>query len=33
MPELIEVTLYIVWPMFALALIFAIIGYADKKGW
>lgn len=32
MPELIEVTLYIVWPMFALALIFAIIGWVDNRG-
>ena len=30
--EAIEVTLYIVWPMFALALIFGIIGWVDNRG-
>lgn len=27
----IEVTLYLVWPMFALALIFGIIGWVDNR--
>lgn len=32
MPEVVEVTLYIVAPMFMLAVVFGIIGFVDSRG-